>query len=245
MRVVASIEARMGSSRLPRKMVADIAGRPTLARVIDRLKETQTVDEIVLATTASPEDETLVRIADAEGITASKGSEDDVLGRVVNAHRMMNSEVVVQVCGDCPLLDPDIVDQAVELYRANECDLIAAGVKRSFPQGTEAQVCSLKALVAIAATTSDSACREHVTLYFHKHSQRYRIIHLMAPAALQRPEQRLQLDYAEDLELIRTVYAALEPKFGHKFRTADILAFLDCHPEVAHLNSHCVERPAC
>lgn len=242
MKIVASIEARMGSSRLPGKMTADIGGRPTLVRVIERLRQAQRLDAIVLATSTAAEDERLAALADAEGIPCFRGSEDDVLERVAEAHRMMGSETVVQVCGDCPLLDPDIVDQAVETFRANDCDLVATGAQQSYPQGTEVSVFAFAALSDLAATTRDPAHREHVTLGFHEQPEHYRVVHLMAPMVLQAPDLRLQLDYPEDLELIRRVYGALEPALGPRFRTADILNLIRENPDLAAINSHCEER---
>ncbi len=231
----------MGSSRLPGKMMADIAGRPTLARVFDRLEQAASLDGIVLATSTAPGDEILAELAEAEGVASFRGSEDDVLGRVVDAHSMMGTETIVQVCGDCPLLDPDIVDQAVELFRANECDIVATGAKQSYPQGTEVSVFSFASLSEIAAATDDPAHREHVTLGFHERPDRYRVLHLVAPKSLQAPELRLQLDYREDLDLIRRIYASLEPKLGSRFRTPDILRLIDANPKLAEINRNCEE----
>lgn len=241
-RVIASIEARMGSSRLPGKMIADIAGRPALAWVIERLLQARSLDGIVLATSKAPADEVLVDLARAEGIAVFRGSENDVLGRVTEAHRFMGSEIVVQVCGDCPLLDPDIVDQAVETFLANDCDLASVGAKQSFPQGTEVSVFSFVALAELAATTDDPAHREHVTLGFHEWADRYRTLHLMAPNVLQAPELRLQLDYPEDLVLICRIYTELVPQLGARFRTADILELIKKHPEFTRINDECRER---
>ncbi|MGE0612999.1 MAG: NTP transferase domain-containing protein [Hyphomicrobiales bacterium] len=244
MKAVASIEARMGSSRLPGKMMVDIAVKPALARVVERARACRNVEAIVLATTTAPEDDELAALARKIGIAVHRGSEEDVLKRVLDAQAAQESDLVIQICGDCPLLDPDIVDQAVSMFLGNDCDVIAMGVQPSYPQGTEVQVFRLSALRYIDAHTTDPAHREHVSLYFHEHPDQFRPIHLMAPAALARPEQRLQLDYPEDLEVIRRIYGALEPQLGGAFRTADILAYLDSHPDVARLNAHCEERPA-
>lgn len=244
MKVIASIEARMGASRLPGKTLADIAGRPVLLCIIERLRMAGNLDGIIVATTKAPEDEMLASVAAQAGVPVFRGSQDDVLKRVLEAQQSQGSDVVVEICGDCPLLDPDIVDQAVATFLANDCDLVATGAKQSFPQGTEVHVFQVDALAEIVSITNDPAHREHVALYFHEHPERYRIIHLMAPAILQRPEQRLQLDYPEDLDLVRQVYTALMPEFGLGFRTADILHFLDNNPEIARLNNNCVERLA-
>ena len=243
-KIIASVEARMSSSRLPGKMLMDIAGKPVVLRVLERLSQSSLVDEIVLATTDNPADNILAETARAAGFSVFRGSEDDVLKRVVDAHRALSTDIVVEICGDCPLLDPEIIDLAVETFLANECDLIATGVHQSYPQGTEVQVFRYDDLQKISDTVNDPAVREHVSLYFYENPDIYRIIHIIAPRALRAPDIRLQLDYKEDLYLVRDVYNALFPKHGNKFGVHEILEYLNTHPEVAEINSHCKERSA-
>lgn len=244
MKVVASIEARMGASRLPGKMSLDIAGQPTLVRVIERLQQARSIDQVVVATTTSPSDDQLEIIAQRAGVAVYRGSENDVLQRVLDAHNEHHSDVIVEICGDCPLLDPDILDQAVEVFLANDVDVVATGVKQSYPQGTEVQIFRRQALAEIAATTNDPSHREHVSLYFYENPEKYNIFHLMAPQSLQAPEIRLQLDYPEDLELIRKIYHNLIPGFGQAFRISDILKLLNETPDLKRINAHCVEKSA-
>ncbi len=243
-RVVASIEARMSSSRLPGKVLADIGGAPALTRLLRRLRRAARVDDVVLATSTSPADDVLASWAEAEQVAAFRGSEDDVLGRVVGAHEAMESEVIVEVCGDMPLIDPEVVDMAVETFLANECDVVTATVHPSFPQGTEPQVFRYADLAEVAAKIADAAVREHVSLYFYEHPEFYRILHLAAPPRWQMPEQRLQLDYREDLRLIRAIYARLEPLHGDAFGLEEIVALLRVHPALQAINAGCVERAA-
>src|SRR2546422_5615394 len=139
-RVVASIEARMRSSRLPGKVLADIGGTPAIARLMTRLRRARLVDGIVLATTTHASDDPLVAWATASGVDLFRGSEDDVLLRVVEAHRMMRSDVIVEVTGDCPLLDPEVIDLGVETFLANDCDVVTNVITSSFPQGVDVQV---------------------------------------------------------------------------------------------------------
>ena len=155
---------------------------------------------------------------------------------------MMKSNIVVEICGDCPLIDPEIIDQAVETYKANKADMVAVGAMQSFPQGTEVQVFSRDALANANSKTIDPAHREHVTLYFHENPEKFDILHLMAPISLQAPELRLQLDYPQDLELINQIYRHLEPSLYQTFRTADILSLIEQFPDLADINSDCEER---
>jgi len=243
-RFIASIEARMGSTRLPGKVLMDVGGQPALTRLLRRLRRAAKLDGIVLATTASPDDDVLVDWARAENVTCFRGSEDDVLARVVGAQRMMKSDVVVEVCGDTPLLDPAVIDMAIEAFSANACHVVTTTRRPAFPDGVDAEVFRLSDLEDIARDVTDTAVREHVSLYFYEHPERYRIHDLAAPATWQRPELRLVLDETRDLDLIRAVYARLEPDHGDGFGTAEIIALLDREPEMAALNREPAETPS-
>jgi spore coat polysaccharide biosynthesis protein SpsF len=123
-RVVVSIEARMGSSRLPGKVLMDLCGKPVIGWLVDRLRECRTVDEIVLATSTGKGDDVLAKWCTDNGVRCFRGSEDDVLKRVVDAHREAKTDVIVEITGDCPLTDPDVVDLGVETFLSNECDYL-------------------------------------------------------------------------------------------------------------------------
>lgn len=241
-RIVASIEARMSASRLPGKVLMDVAGTPALERLVRRLTRAESIDAIVLATTTNPADDPLAEWAAARQLPCYRGSEDDVLDRVVEAHRMMGSEIIVEVCGDTPLLDPRVIDAAVTRFLHGDVDVVSNTARLTWPQGIDAQVFRFDALEKVARTQADPAVREHVSLYFYENPETYRIHHLTAPAKETAPEVRLQLDYAEDLDLIRAVYGRLEPRFGDGFSVRDILDLLASEPDLAALNAHCREK---
>lgn len=243
MRVVASIEARMGSSRLPGKVLADLGGRLALERLVERLRACRRLDDIVLATSTAPQDDVLETWARSAGLAVHRGSEDDVLQRVVDAHRALRSDIVVEVTGDCPLLDPDVIDLGVETFFANDCDVVTNARVPSYPQGADVQVFRTAALADVASRIDDPAVREHVSLYFYENPDLYRVIHLIAPHSAQAPDLRLQLDYPEDLEFIRAVYARLEPRLGGTFGVPEILDLLRAEPALAMINAHCEEKP--
>ncbi len=242
-RVVASVEARMGSSRLPGKVLSDIAGRPALIRLLDRLRLAKSLDAIIVATTKHPADDSLARAVANAGIPCFRGSEDDVLNRVVEAHHKMGTEIIVEVTGDCPLIDPVVIDLGVNTFLANDVDVVANVVRPSYPMGVDVQVFRFAALAEVEATISDAAVREHVSLYFYDHPERFRILHLEAPEHYRAPELRLQLDYPEDQQLIREIYRRLEPKYGLTFGTPEILALLAAEPALAEINRHRTEKP--
>ena len=242
MRVVASIEARMTSSRLPGKVLMDIAGTPALTRLVARLRRCTTLDAIVLATTLNAADDVLADWAAQAGIEAFRGSEEDVLGRVVGAQRSCASEVVVEITGDCILTDPQIVDMGVKTFFENDCDVVSNARKRAYPMGINVQVFRLADLAHVAATVDDPAVREHVSLYFYEHPELYRIIHLLPPPRWEDPECRTQLDYPEDLAFLNAVYERLEPVYGEGFGIEELMALLAAEPALREINRHCAER---
>jgi len=234
----------MASTRLPGKVLADIAGVPLLGRIVRRLKRSTRLDGMVLATTTSPADDALEEWATKEDVPCFRGSEEDVLGRVVGAQRMMKSEIVVEVNGDTPLVDPAVIDMAVDAFRDNDCDIVSNTRTQTFPQGIDAQVFRLKDLEKIDRTVTDPAVREHVSLYFYENPVTYRLHELTAPAAWRDPEQRLQVDYPEDLALVREIYRSLAPKYGDAFGVVEIIGLLRQQPTLRDLNRHCKEKAA-
>jgi spore coat polysaccharide biosynthesis protein SpsF len=243
-RVVASIEARMSSSRFPEKVLADLTGQPALTRLLKRLRQCRTLDDIVLATTAKAADDPLQEWAKRERVMCYRGSEDDVLVRVVEAHKFAKTDIIVEITGDCILTDPDVVDMGVNTFFANNCDMVTNCEKFSFPPGLYVQVFRLDDLEKIAREVKDPAVHEHVSLYFYEHQDVYRIIHMMAPPGwLIEKDCRLYLDYPEDLQFLNEIYRRLEPKFGDSFRAQDIVNLLRREPELMDINRHRTNKP--
>lgn len=241
-RVVASIEARMGSNRLPGKVLKDIVGVPALSRLLRRLRLCETLDDIVLATSTAAGDDVLEQWARNEGVACFRGSEDDVLERVVLAQRSMNSSIVVEVTGDCTLLDPGLIDMAVATFHANECDVVTNVRVPGYPLGADVQAFPLALLAEVERTIDDPAVREHVSLYFYENPDRYRILQLMPPPRWCWPELRLQLDYEEDLAFIRAVYMRLEPGHGDGFGLEEIMQLVRREPSLPAINLHLEEK---
>jgi spore coat polysaccharide biosynthesis protein SpsF len=244
-RVVASIEARMGSSRLPGKMLKDVFGKPALSRLLDRLRQCKLLDDIVVATTTAPADDALEQWAKREKVSFFRGSEEDVLQRVVRAQEMMNTDIVVEITGDCILVDPAIIDMGVETYFANDCDIVSTdGSLPNWPLGQCVQVFSLAALQWVEKMVTDVAVREHVSLYFYEHPERYRLVQMIAPRRWQGPEIRTQLDYPEDIVFINAVYGRLETIHGSCFGIEPLMNLLREEPSLLSINAHCQEKMA-
>ncbi len=243
-KVVASVEARMGSSRLPGKMLMDVGGKSAIGRVCDRLRQCSKLDGVVLATSVEPADDMLADWAHANGVECYRGSQDDVLDRVLQAQKSLGSDVVVEVTGDCVLLDPQIIDLGIESYFENDCDVATNVTRQTFPIGIDVQVFAVDALDWVARNVDDPDVREHVSLHFYRNPDKYRILTLLAPREWAAPEFRLVLDYEADLDLMRKVYSALEPECGSSFGVGEIIRFLRKHPEIAAVNSGCVRTVA-
>jgi spore coat polysaccharide biosynthesis protein SpsF len=241
LKTVATIEARMTSTRLPGKVLAPAEGLPMLALMVERLRHVAALDAIVIATTVNAADDAVAALAGELGVGCWRGSEDDVMARVLDAATDAQADTIVELTGDCPLIDPRIVADVIAAYRLANVDYAANILTRSYPIGMDTQVFARAVLADAATRTSDPADREHVSLYIYRHPERYRLLDLPAPPELSRPELRLTLDTPEDLEVIRAVFAALRPRRAD-FSLAEMLAFLDAHPEIAARNAAIVHR---
>jgi len=234
----------MGSSRLPAKMLTNIGPLPTIGWVVQRLQQCELLDGIVIATTENPLDDPLAEWARSEDVPVYRGSEDDVLQRVVDAQNFMKSDLVVEVTGDTPFVDPIIVDLAIRTMLNNQVDVVSTTWKQSFPMGLDVQVFSFENIQKIALSCNDPAVREHVSLFFYEHPEQYNIYHLIAPSQWHRPEIRLLLDYPKDLEMLRKLANLLIPKYGFSFSIDQLLFELTQNPKIQSLNSGCEERGA-
>ena len=232
----------MGSSRLPGTVLFDVAGRPALEWVVRRLKLATRVDDIVVATSVDPLDDVLEEWCRSMGLAVHRGSEDDVLGRVVEAHQAMASDVVVEVTGDCTLLDAELIDVGIKTFLENDCDVVSNTWKPSWPNGINVQVFRRADLEEVARTIDDPPVREHVSLHFYEHPERYKVFHLFAPARCWAPEYRLSIDYPEDHRLISEIYARLLPRYGERFGAEEVIALMRAEPELWEINRHCVQK---
>ncbi len=181
-RVVASIEARMASTRLPGKVLKPCLGRPMLELLVERVSRSQYIDSIVVATTTNEPDREIVDVASRIGIESFRGSENDVVARVTGAMETAKADIVVQLTGDCPLLDPEIIDQVIRVYAANTFDYVSNSLVRSFPRGLDVGVASLAVLQESLVIAQDEAHHEHVFLSVYENPNRFQIFEMLYPA---------------------------------------------------------------
>lgn len=241
MRVAVIVQARMGSTRLPGKVLKPVLGKPLLTYQLERLRRCRTASTIVLATSTLPGDDALAGWAKDNGVICVRGSESDVLGRFRAAAAAVDAEVVVRVTGDCPLIDPGVLDDTVDLF-------MKAGAKgygsncnprRTFPRGLDVEVFSRAALEEAAAQAEAPAEREHVTPYLINRPERF-------PPLLHTSGEplgglRWTVDAPEDFELVRRVLEALYPA-NPAFGWREALELLKRHPDWAALNAHVEQK---
>ncbi|WP_427338101.1 cytidylyltransferase domain-containing protein [Caloranaerobacter sp. DY30410] len=240
-KVVAIIQARMGSTRLPGKVMKDLFGKTVLAHVVERVKQSKEVDEIVIATTTLEKDNVIVKEAEKCGVKYFRGSEDDVLSRYYYAAKENNADIVVRITSDCPLIDPIIIDSIVKFYKENDYDIVTnAGIdlsQRTFPRGLDTEVFSFKVLEEAFNNAKENYQREHVTPYIYENSNK---IHYYKND-VNYSEYRWTLDTEEDFKLIKEIYRYLY-KEKHNFYMEDILKLFKEKPELKKINIHIEQK---
>jgi spore coat polysaccharide biosynthesis protein SpsF len=241
MRVVATIEARMRSTRLPGKVLLPILGRPMLELMVERLRRISRLDAIVIATTTDASCDPIEELANRLGVGCHRGSEDDVLDRVLRAAHSAQADVIVELTADCPLIDPDLTTQTIEAYLAGDADYVANCLREPYPRGMDVQVFSTATLEEVARLTDDPADHEHVSLYIYEHPERYRLREVPAGP----PEAaglRLTVDTPEDFALVSQIYEALYPS-DPAFGLREIFALFARRPDLQEINAEIAQKP--
>jgi spore coat polysaccharide biosynthesis protein SpsF len=243
MKTIATIEARMNSSRLPGKVMLPILGKPALQLLVERLTRAKSLDGIAIATTTHPADAVIERLAAKLGIGCFRGSEEDVLERVLLSAQSAQADVIVEITGDCPMLDPEMVDAVVESHRTGKYDYVSNVIGRPLPLGLSVQAFATSVLAEVSQLTQDPADREHVSLYIYEHPERYRLHTVIMEEAEKHNDIRVTLDTAEDYALIEAIFEALLPTNpGFTFR--DVVELCRRRPELLELNRHIVQKRA-
>jgi spore coat polysaccharide biosynthesis protein SpsF len=251
-KVVAVVQARTGSSRLPGKVLLPLGGWPLLARMLERVRASRELDEVVVATTTLASDEPIRALATSVGVPCVSGHATDLLDRHRAAARFASADAVVKIPSDCPLIDPRVIDDVVGFYRANaeRFDYVGNLHPQSWPDGNDVEVMSRDALETAWREAERPFQREHTTPFLWDQPARFRIGNVLAPwcRAAGVPEgmtvpgdlsasHRLTLDYREDYDLIAAVFTALHRPGEAPFTVEAIVYYLDAHPEVRALNA--------
>jgi spore coat polysaccharide biosynthesis protein SpsF len=241
MKIIATIEARMTSSRLPGKVLLHAAGKPMLQHLVDRLRAVPSINSIVLATTINKTDDELEEFSKKIGIGCYRGSENDVMARVIGAAESADADVIVEITGDCPIIDPQIVEQTIRVFNANQADYVSNAHIRSFPDGMDAQVFRLETLKRSATMTNDALDHEHVTLHIRNLPEVFSQLHLVAPPETHWPELGLTLDEPKDYELLKKIIEHFEMT-NPLFSCRDIVQLLKQRPDWVAINQAVVRK---
>jgi spore coat polysaccharide biosynthesis protein SpsF len=236
-RTVAIIQARMASSRLPGKVLQDIGGEPMLVRVVERVRRSSMVHVVGVATTTDPSDDPVADLCQARGYPLWRGSQFDVLDRYYRAALQFGADVIVRVTADCPVIDPEVIDQTVKAFFEAGADFAANRLpppwKRTFPIGLDTEVVSFRALERAWKEAVEKHQREHVMPYFYDEEGRFQI--RVIDTQPDYGSLRWTVDTPEDLELLRLIFARFDNRddFGWK----DIVALFAREPELAQINA--------
>ncbi len=235
MKVSAIIQARMSSTRLPDKVLANIEGKPMLWHVINRLKRTELINEVIVATTTNRKDEPIIELAKETGVESFSGSEEDVLDRYYQAAKKYKVDVIVRITADCPLIDSQIADKVIKYYlnNKNKFDYVSNILVRTYPRGLDTEVFSFNALEKSWYKTKKLYEREHVTPYICEHPETFRLANVENSKDLS--YMRWTVDEEKDLEFVREVHKRLYKK-GVVFLMQDVLNLLEKESELSKIN---------
>ena len=232
MKVVAIIQARMGSTRLPGKVLKDLEGKTVLGRVVERLQRCQTINELLVATTDRPADDAIIAECRKISVSASRGDQDDVLDRYFRAAQLTKADAVVRVTSDCPLIDPEVTDKTVSAFLEAKPDYASNVMTRTYPRGLDTETFSFDALGRAWQHARKPYEREHVTPYIYQHPEEFTLVSVTGE--FDYSSHRWTVDTVEDLEFVRAVYSRLGA--DDVFSGRAVLDLLELHPELVELN---------
>ncbi len=240
-KIVAIIQARMASSRLPGKMLMDLCGQPVLEWSLRRARRATLIDELLLATTESAEDDAIAEFCDAREIAYIRGSMQDVLDRYYQAANASKADVIVRITGDCPLIDAEMIDSVIQQFLAAQPDLDFAANRlpgdRTIPIGLDIEIVRFAALEQAWKEAQQPHQREHVMPFFYENPERFAILHIR-----NEPDYghfRWTVDTAEDLELLRAICGHFQ---DDHFSWKDVLNLFDEHPDLAEINAQVLHK---
>lgn len=235
-KIIAAIQARMGSRRLPQKVMRLIEGKTMIERIWERLNACKEIDEIVLATSTRKENDVLAEYVKRIGLACVRGSEEDLIQRHSAVLERYKGDALVRITADCPLVDPLVVDTLVGVYRQHtkSVDLVSNIFPRTYPKGLDTEVIPLHTFKRLEEEVKDPRYRELTTYYIMEHPQSFIIKNIEYKEDIS--QLRWTVDYPEDLEFVQKIYEALYTN-NRIFTMEDILKFLTQHPEIAAINA--------
>jgi spore coat polysaccharide biosynthesis protein SpsF len=237
-KTVAIIQAHMGSTRLPGKVLMDLGGKTVLARVVQRVRRAASVQQIIVATTASEKDDAVVTECDRFQVECFRGSEHDVLDRYYRCAKHCAADAVIRITADCPVIDPDLIDMTIRAFLKNPCDYATNALEPTYPRGLDVEVFTVAALARAWREAGQFYEREHVTPYLYEHPKLFRLVSVKADSDCS--QYRWTLDTVDDLELLRAVYASFENR--DDFGWHEVLKLMQREPQLAEINAHVLQK---
>lgn len=238
MNIVAIVQARMGSTRLPGKVLMDLSGKTVLARVVERLQRAGLISQILVATTDLSLDNPIVAECREISVPVFRGDQDDVLDRYYRAAQFANADVIVRITSDCPLIDPEITDKTIAAFVEAKAEYVSNVITRTYPRGLDTEVMSLAALGRAWAKASKPYQREHVTPYIYEHPDEFKIS--LITDIENNSGYRWTLDTPEDLAFIRAIYERMESRPAFTWR--DVLLLLKQNPDLTQINGSVIQK---
>ena len=239
MNIVAIVQARMCSTRLPGKILKKIKNRYVLDYVIDRLRICKKLDNIVLATTVNKKDDLLEKYAVEKNIDYFRGSEENVLSRYYYSAKKFNADVIVRVTSDCPLIDPWIVDEIIKKHIDSDANYTSNNVVKSYPLGLDAEVFTFSTLDKAFRNAKEKYQKEHVTPYIIENTKNFKINYIEAQGKLRRPDIRITLDTPEDFKLISKIINHFD---NFNFKSEEVIDFLEKNPGLLEINRNIKQK---
>ena len=237
MKVVAIVQARMGSTRLPGKVLMDLGGATVLSRVVQRLRRCSQLEEIVVATTDQVADQVIVANCAQLGVACFRGSETDVLDRYHSAAEAFSADVILRITSDCPLIDPEVVDNVARALIEQRADVACNILPRTYPRGLDTEVFTKEALKKAWRGSNQPHQREHVTTLFYERPEMFHLASVREGQDFS--HYRWTLDTPDDLRLIREIYS----HFDHDhFGWRDVIALMERLPALPAINAHMVQK---
>ncbi|QGH35222.1 NTP transferase domain-containing protein [Gracilibacillus salitolerans] len=240
MKIVAILQARMGSSRLPGKVLRTVLGKPLIKYQIDRIKQSSYLDEIVVATTNKRRDDSIVDFCESERIRYVRGSEEDVLSRYLKAANETQADVIVRLTADCPLIDAQTIDHVIKAFETNKnADYVTNVLERSYPRGYDIEVFGRETLDEINNIANRISDREHVTTYIRDHPEQFHIVNVLHHTNYS--NYRLTVDTLEDFQLIEKIIRSMEPKHRY-FTLEDVITLLEQQVDWVKINANIEQK---
>lgn len=241
MKKLVIVQARMSSTRLPGKVLKKVLNKPLLEYQIERITKSELIDDIIIATTNNEADKAILDLCIKKRINCFCGSEEDVLARYYQAAKEYNADVVIRLTGDCPLIDPIVVDKIIKYFfeNSNRYDYVSNIIKRTYPRGMDTEVFTFKALEKTYLNAEKSYEKEHVTPYIYNNPHIYSIANVVNVKDLS--SFRLTVDTIEDFKLIEIIIENLQIQ-NKNFSLNDIINLLEQNPDLKKINEHIQQK---